>query len=129
MRLVLFASVALLFSCAEPVCGCTPIRSGMVLGGTLVSQSATPLPGRRVRAEIGVGTCSTFLDSYASAVTDPAGRLTLALDAPGVDSVCVRLFARDTVAGAVEWPLVGPLRLPGGRRTWDTLMVSLVLAP
>ncbi len=129
MRLVLFAAVALMFSCTEPACGCSPARFGMVLRGTLLSQSATPQPGRRVRAEIGVGTCSTFLDSYASAVTDPTGRLTLALDAPAIDSVCVRLFARDTVAGAVESPLIGPLRLPGGRSSWDTLTVSLILAP
>ena len=129
MRVVLFAGVALLFSCTSPVCGCSPMRFGMVLRGTLVSQSATPLPGRRVRAEVGVGTCSTFLDSYASAVTDPAGRLTVALEAPSIDSVCVRLFARDTLAGAVESPLIGPLRLPGGRSSWDTLTVSLVLAP
>lgn len=129
MRLILFAAVALLFSCTEPVCGCSPERFGLVLRGTLVSQSATPLPGRRVRAEVGVGTCSTFLESYSRAVTDPAGRLTLPVETPAVDSVCIRLFARDTVAGAIEAPLVGPLRLPGGRIAWDTLTVALVIAP
>jgi hypothetical protein len=129
MRVLLLGAVALLFSCADPLCGCSEPGFGVVLKGTLLSQSAVPLPGWRVRAQFGAGTCSTFIDTYSSAVTDPAGRLALRLDLPLIDSVCVQLFARDTTAGAPESPLEGPLRLAINRRMVDTLNVSLVLAP
>ncbi len=129
MRIAVLGAVCLLISCVDPVCACSPPMYGMVLQGTLRSQAAVPQPGKRVRAEVGVGTCVTFIDTFANGVTDPDGHLTLTVDAPSTDSVCVRLFARDTVAGALEIPLVGPLRVPGGRRTFDTLAVSLVLAP
>lgn len=129
MRFAVLCAVCLLISCVEPVCACSPPMLGMVLQGTLRSQAAVPQPGKRVRAEVGVGACATYFDTGASSVSEPDGRVTLAFGAPGTDSVCVRLFARDTVAGAAETPLVGPLRLPGGRMPFDTIAVALVLAP
>jgi hypothetical protein len=129
MRYALLAALLLSISCVDPVCACSPPRIGMVLRGTLVSSTDVPQPGKRVRADLAVATCTTYYPGYASGVSAADGKLVLELDTFGVDSVCVRLFARDTVAGAVEQPLVGPLRLPRGTTRFDTVTVPLVIAP
>lgn len=129
MRYALLAALLLSISCADPICACSPPRFGVVLQGTLVSSTDVPQPGKLVRAELAVATCTTYYPRYETGVSDAEGRLVLELDTFGVDSVCVRLFARDTVAGAVEQPLVGPLRLPRGTVRFDTVTVPLVIAP
>jgi hypothetical protein len=129
MRFTWLAVFLLMISCSSPVCGCSPVPNAIVLQGTLQSATGVPQPGKRVRAEIAVATCTTYSDTYTSSVTNTAGLLTLAIETPRVDSVCIRLFARDTIAGAPEFPLVGPLRVPGGSPRVETVAVSLVLPP
>jgi hypothetical protein len=129
MRFTWLAVFLLMLSCSDPVCACSPRPNAIVLQGTLQSATGVPQPGKRVRAEVAVATCTTYLDSYANNVTDAAGGLRLEIETPRVDSICVRLFARDTTAGAPEFPLVGPLRVPGGSPRVETVAVSLVLPP
>lgn len=129
MRFTWLAVFLLMLSCSEPICGCSPILNTIVLQGTLQSASGVPQPGKRVRAQFAVATCTTYLDTYGSSVTDAAGLLRLAIETPRVDSVCVRFFARDTVPGAPEVQLVGPLRVPGGSPRVETYPVALVLPP
>lgn len=129
VRFTWVAVFLLMLSCSEPVCGCSPIPNAIVLQGTLQSATGVPQPGKRVRAELAVATCTTFFDTYASSVTDAAGLLRLEIETPRVDSVCVRLFARDTTPGAPEVQLVGPLRVPGGSSRVEPVAVTLVLPP
>ena len=127
MRTLLLALVLLSISCT-PLCACSPERFAVVLRGTLQNAGGAPLGGKRIRSETAAASCVDYFPS-AGGVTAADGRFAFEVDAPAVDSVCVRLFARDTAANAVEVRVGDVFRIRGTEFPWDTLDVPLVLAP
>lgn len=128
MRKLLLAVLLLSISCTNPLCGCSPPRFAVVLRGTLQDSEGAPIAAQRIRSETAYSGCVDYY-SAASSLTTADGRFSFVVDAPVRDSVCVRFFARDTVAGAVESPVGGVLRVKGTEFPWDTVDVPLTLAP
>jgi hypothetical protein len=128
MRKLLLAVLLLSISCTNPLCGCSPERFAVVLRGTLRDAVGAPLGGHRIRSETAFGGCADYFQS-SGALTAADGGFAFLVDAPPRDSVCVRLFARDSVTGAVETPVGGTLRIQGTEFPWDTLDLSLTFAP
>jgi hypothetical protein len=62
-------------------------------------------------------------------VTAADGGFSFVVDAPIQDSVCVRLFVRDSSANALEAPVGNVLRVKGTEFPWDTLDVPLTFTP
>lgn len=130
MRKLILAVVLLSISCAD-LCGCSPQPDLVYVRGTLQSNAGAPLSGKRVRAELASRSCESFQDAYSSSVSGPDGRVLLSVSSLGspVDSTCVRLFARDTLVGAMESPVGSPFLVKTGYFPYDTIDVSMVLAP
>ncbi len=128
MRKLLLAVLLLSISCTNPLCGCSPEPTGVIVRGTLRTAGGDPLGGRRVRAEAALGGCLEYQPA-SSGVTNAAGGFEFLASVPVRDSVCLRFFARDTAVGAVESAVGGVLRARALAYPWDTLEVSFTAAP
>jgi hypothetical protein len=128
MRKLLLAVLLLSISCTNPLCGCTPAPMGVWVRGTLQNAGGDPLGGQRVRAEAAFGGCLEY-EPTSSAVTNAAGGFDFLVLVPVRDSICLRFFARDTSAGAVESALGGVLRARAMAYPYDTLEVAFTPAP
>jgi hypothetical protein len=120
------AVLLLSISCTNPICGCSPVPTGVYVRGTLRSVGGAPLSGQRVRAEAALGGCLEYQPA-SSGVTNAAGGFEFLVSVPARDSVCLRFFARDTAVGAVESAVSGVLRARLAY-PWDTLEVAFTPA-
>ena len=132
MRLCVPLLALVLVACeavTNPLCSCSPPQAGAELMGTIRSATGVAVSGFRVRAERSYGACAEFDRNPTSTVSAPDGRYSITIAAGWADSVCVRLFARDTTPGAEEVALsVSPRVL---LRWWpyDTTALDLALPP
>lgn len=129
MRIAALSALALLFSCSDPVCGCSPRQAGVVLTGVLRTSAGTPRPGMLVRGVVAQGVCDAYIPVGGGDVSAPDGRVSLRLYATPVDSLCVRLSAQDTLAGSPVIVLPGIVRVHGRYEPYDTVGVDLTLPP
>ena len=123
--------LALMASCVDPVCGCSPPLSGIEVQGTLRTAADAPVAGYRVRAELAGIACGATTEVWASAPTAADGRFALTLISYGLapDSACVRFFARDTAAAATEVALTPTHRVLLSRGPFRVLPLTLHLPP
>jgi hypothetical protein len=119
----------LLGSCVTPVCGCSFPPPGVDVRGTLQTAGAQPQAGFRVRAELATLPCGAFVEHSVSPPTGADGAFALSLQAGVSDSVCVRLFAQDTLPGAPEIAFPSVHRTLLRRPPYPTLQLVLTLPP
>jgi len=132
MRLVAPLLGLVLLSCdafTKPLCACTPAQAGSVLLGTISSATGVPTPGLRVRAEYAFLPCDTFYSNPTSSLSASDGKYSITVASGWADSVCVRLFARDTTPGAPEVALAESPRLLLRWWPFDSTALDLALPP
>jgi hypothetical protein len=122
--------LALMASCVDPVCGCSPPFLGVEVQGTLRTAADAPVAGYRVRAEVAGTACGATIEERTSQPTAADGHFTLTLTSYGIapDSACVRFFARDTAAAAIEVALTTH-RVLLLRGPFSPLPLTLTLPP
>ena len=129
MRRTMLIALALLASCAGPLCPCTEPATGVELQGTLVSATGVPQPGKLVNVTVSNGACFTYAFPYVEALSDSTGLVRLQVPTFGSDTTCVRLWVRDNVLGATEREMPPTLRVRGSVWPYRTLTVPMVLRP
>ena len=129
MRRTMLIALALLSSCADPLCPCTEPPTGVELQGTLVSATGVPQQSKRVSVTVSNGTCTTYMYPYVETLSDSAGLVRLQVPTFGTDTTCVRLWVRDNVFGATERELPPTLRVRGSARPYNTVTVPMILPP
>ena len=130
LLLYVLLPLALMASCVDPVCGCSPPVSGVEVQGMLRTAADAPAAGFRVRAEVAGIACGATIEERTSQPTAADGRFALTLVSYGIapDSACVRFFARDTAAAAIEVALATQ-RLLLRRGPFSPVPVTLTLPP
>lgn len=127
-NLSLLLVLAVLGSCANPLCGCTPEPYGAVIDATVRSAADERVAGLRLRAETARGsTCENFQSALQSGVTDSAGMASIRFIVFTSDSLCVRFLANDTASRDPDFLIPDTLRVRPKLVPWDTVAWTLVL--
>lgn len=123
-------ALALVGSCDNPICACSPEPIRAFLETTVRNTADEPVEGLRLRAEASLdANCASYRDTFLSRVTDAAGSARFTIDGPASDSICVRLFASDSAPGSPEVLLPDRPKLLASIFPFDTVRVVLVLPP
>lgn len=128
---VALAALALLGSCDNPLCACSPEPLAAVLVASVRTAADEPVEGLRLRAEPSMdASCETYrITVGGSRITGSSGTAVFTIEGLLADSLCVRLYASDSAAGSPETllpetPKVQPRLFP-----FDTVAVTLQFPP
>jgi hypothetical protein len=135
MRFVRYplALVALLFSCSNPVCGCTPLLPvHAVVWGRVSLDTGAPASGAVIKAAVSEATAPCVHGTFSVlGIADTQGdyRLGLFAEVSG-DSACVFLEARyPGDQPSTRDTVVGPYRMRVRGSPLDSISVFIVLEP
>lgn len=127
-RTMALGLLALMGSCSNPLCGCSPPPEIAVVLGALRDGSSAPVAGYRVRAEQAAESCTVYQSTGSAGITNAAGEFDLRIYGFS-DSLCLRFFAVDTTAGSVEVALTETLRVRPRPAPYDTVAAVFTLPP
>jgi hypothetical protein len=87
------AAVALGLACTQPMCGCPPARSHVMVEGTVTTAAGAPVQGAAMHATLFPQRCDSPFGETSHVATDAAGRYEVRAFSVHGGAACLRVTA------------------------------------